>query len=256
MPTRPPRSSVNIVLASSSPIESRSPQSAGSSYRRSRSAGTSLAQTIDTERRHPGRSGPRLPAATRGALRPPAHEVPLQDRRRPVVGPEEPQHRRLEPPVAERGRDADPTVVGAPGVDELDGARHSRATERATRREVPAPEARRAHPVRDRVDERAGQPRRRDAPPLAAFFGGSRWALSQEPRATARTMTARTIATSERDRWTGGVASAGGWGGGLDGRGGVADGATIPVLAASRLRSSGWPLTAPPAPSDGRSARP
>jgi hypothetical protein len=41
-------------------------------------------------------------------------------------------------------------------------------------------------------------------------------------------------------------------GGGLDGRGGAEDGATLAVLAASRLRSSEWPpLTSAPAPSDG-----
>ena len=119
-------------------------------------------------------SGAKRPAPAGGdggALGPPAHEVSLQDGRRAVVGTEEPQHRRLEPPVAERGRDADPAVVGATGVDELDGARDPRATYRTTGREVPAPEARHAHPVRDRVDERAGQPRRCDAPRCSVLRG-------------------------------------------------------------------------------------
>ena len=101
-------------------------------------------------------SGAKRPAPAGGdggALGPPAHEVALQDRRRPVVGPEEPQYRRLESPVAECGRDADPAVVGAASVDELDGARHPRTAYGATGREIPAPEARRARPVRDRVDE-------------------------------------------------------------------------------------------------------
>ncbi len=110
--------------------------------------------------------------------------------------------------------------------------------------------------VRDGVDERAGERWRLGCVSGvggAAASVGASCALSHAPTATARTMTATTMARSDFERVVVGseASPCPGGGGGLDGRGGAADGATLAVLAASRLRSSGWLLTSAPAPSGG-----
>ena len=219
-------------------------------------AGSTRAQTIETERRHPIPSAPRRPAITVLPCGPQLTTSPSSNGVGRASGRRESKDGCLHVPVGELGRETQPPVVDGARVDQLDRAPDARAGGRRLRLEVVPPEPGVTRSVRDGVDERAGERRRLGCVSGvrgAAASVGASCALSHAPTATARTMTATTVAMSDLERVVVGSAasSCAGRGRGLDGRGGAADGATLAVLAASRLRSSGWLLTAAPAPSDG-----